>query len=73
MITIESQLRTWGRSLGLVIPKDAAIKEHLKDVDKIELIIIRRTSALKETFGKFKFKRTTDEILKESDEESWDE
>ncbi len=28
---------------------------------------------LKETFGKFKFSRPIEEILKESDEECWDE
>ncbi len=73
MITIESQLRNWGRSIGVVIPKEAIIKEHLTEGDIVKIIILKRSNALKETFGKFKFKRTTDEILKESDEESWDE
>ena len=73
MITIESQLRNWGRSIGVVIPKEAVIKEHLAEGDTVEIIILKKSNALKETFGKFKFKRTTDEILKESDEENWDE
>ena len=32
MLTIDAQLRTWGRSLGLVISKDAIIKENHDDV-----------------------------------------
>lgn len=32
-----------------------------------------KENLLKETFGTFKFSRSTDEILKESDEECWDE
>jgi len=73
MLTIDAQLRAWGRSLGIVVSKAAIIKENLREGDKVKLIILKRSNALKDTFGKFKFKRTTDEILKESDEESWDE
>ena len=73
MITVESTLREWGRSIGVVIPKEIIERENLKDGDSVKLIVIKKSNALKETFGKFKFKRTTDEILKESDEESWDE
>jgi len=32
-----------------------------------------KENPLKETFGTFKFSRSTDEILKEGDRESWDE
>ncbi len=73
MISVQSQLRNWGRSIGAVIPKEAVVKEHLKEGDKVELIIIKRSNALKETFGTIKLKRTTDAILKEGDKESWDE
>ena len=73
MITIETKLKGWGRSIGVIVPKEAVIKEHLKEGDKVELIISKKTNALRETFGKLKFKRTTDDILKEVDEESWDE
>ena len=73
MITVESTLREWGRSIGVVIPKEAIERENLKEGDKVEIIILKKSNALKETFGKFKFKKTTDEILRESDEEAWDE
>jgi len=73
MIEIKSQLREWGRSIGVVIPKDAVVSEHLEAGDTVELILLKKTNALKETFGTLKFKKTTDEILKEIKEESWDE
>ncbi|MFO8016081.1 MAG: AbrB/MazE/SpoVT family DNA-binding domain-containing protein [Candidatus Woesearchaeota archaeon] len=73
MIEVESQLRKWGRSMGVVIPKDAVIHEDLKTGDRIELLILKKSNALKETFNTLKFKRSTDEILKEVDEEGWNE
>lgn len=73
MITITSKLRSWGRSIGVVIPKEAVEREHLKQGDTVEMLIGRKSNVLAETFGTFKFKRSTDEILKEVDEESWDE
>lgn len=73
MIEIQSQVREWGRSIGVVIPKDAVVSEHLKAGDTVELLLLKKTNALKETFGTLKFKKTTDEILKEIKGESWDE
>ena len=73
MIEVESELRGWGRSIGVVIPKEIFVHEHLKEGDTIKMIILKKTNALKEAFGTFKFKQTTDEILKEIDEEGWHE
>ena len=42
MITIESKLREWGRSTGLVIPKEAIDREQLKNGDSVEIIIIKK-------------------------------
>ncbi len=73
MIEVESQLRNWGRSIGLVIPKEAIIKEHLKEGDTISLLILKKSNALHETFGIFKFKKDTQTLLNEADKENWDE
>ena len=73
MISVKVKVREWGRSLGVVLPKEAANEQGIKKDDTITLLIGKKSSALKETFGAFKFKRTTDEILKESDEEAWHE
>jgi len=73
MLEVESRLRAWGQSIGVVIPKGLIDRENLKEGDAVKLIVIKKTDALKETFGKFKLKRSTDEILKEIDEEGWNE
>ncbi|MDP3728579.1 MAG: AbrB/MazE/SpoVT family DNA-binding domain-containing protein [bacterium] len=50
MVTVQVQMRKWGQSLGVVIPKEIVSKDSLKEGEKIELIILKRTNALKETF-----------------------
>jgi len=73
MIETETQVKEWGRSVGVIIPKDATIKERIKVGDVVKLLIKKKTNPVKETFGILNFKRTTEEILKEVDAESWNE
>ena len=73
MIAIESELREWGRSLGVVVPKEAVLREQLRAGDTVKLIILKASNALNNTFGRLKLKHSTDEILKEIDETAWKE
>lgn len=73
MTTVQVQIRKWGQSLGLVIPKETVDKNSLSDGEKVDIIILKRTNALKETFGKVKFKRPIATILKEVDKEAWND
>ena len=73
MIEFESKLKQWGNSFGVIVPKQSLLREHLKEGDKVKLFILKSTDVLKKTFGTAKFKRTTSEILKEGDRQSWDE
>ena len=73
MIEVESKVRKWGRSFGVVIPKEKIKEEGIKENETIILLIGRKTNVLKETFGTLKLKRMTQEILDESDREDWDE
>lgn len=73
MIEVEAKVRKWGRSFGVVIPKEKIREEGIKENETIKLLIGKRTNVLRETFGTMKFKRTTQEILDESDREDWDE
>lgn len=65
-----AQVREWGSSLGIVIPKDIVQQDNLSNGDTV-FIVVRKTNALKDFFGKVKLKRSTDEILREIDEEGW--
>ena len=73
MIEVEAKVRKWGRSLGVVIPKEKIEKEGIKEDETIRLLIGKRTNVLKETFGTFKFKKSTDEMMQEIDRELWGE
>lgn len=73
MIEVESQIREWGRSLGVVIPKNAIINEKIKAGDIVKLLIKKKINPLKETFGTLKLKKSTEEILREVDEEGWND
>ena len=73
METVQVQLRKWGRSMGLVIPKATIEKGKFREGEEVEILVIKKSNALRETFGKLKLKRTTQEILDESDKECWDE
>ena len=44
-----------------------------KTIMEKEKQLIKSKNPLKKHFGSFKFKRTTEKILKEGDKESWDE
>ncbi len=69
----ELQVRKWGRSMGVVIPKTVAIQEHIKSGDTVKLLILKKSNPIKKTFGTFKFKKNTEQMLKEADEEAWNE
>lgn len=73
MVEIVAQVRKWGRSLGVIIPKEAREKANLKEGKKVKIIIQENTNPIRATFGILKMKRPTEQILKEVDEESWDE
>ena len=73
MLEVKVKVREWGSSLGVILPKEATKEEGIRKDDTITLLIGKKSNALKETFGKLKFKRSTEDILKESDKESWDE
>lgn len=73
MIETEAQVKEWGRSVGIVIPKDAVLRERIAVGDTVKILIKKKGNPLKETFGIIRFKRSTKEILKEIDKEGWDE
>jgi len=67
MMEIQTKLKQWGRSFGIVIPMEKIKEENLSEDDILEIRISKKTNPLKQTFGTFKFKKTTDELLEESD------
>jgi len=70
MIEYETKLRKWGNSIGLIIPKEDVKKEGLRDNEIVRAIIVpKKTVRVKDIFGKLKFKKSTEEIMKDVDKE----
>lgn len=68
MTELKTEVKKWGNSLGLVIPKWLAKKEGLKPNQKITVLLIKRTGILKKTFGSLRsWKIDTQKALDELD------
>ena len=69
MTVIETKVKRWGNSFGIVIPSEIVDKEGLKEEQKISIVVIKDGSrAMKETFGigKDKLKKTAQQIKNEA-------
>jgi len=74
MIEVKSKLRRWGNSFGIVIPLKAIIGEKVKEGDEVNVLLSKdKENVLKEIFGTFKFKKSTDKIMREIDKELYNE
>ena len=67
-MAIRTVMRKWGNSLGVVIPREEALKEGLHENDEVE-IVIRKGVDIRQLFGKYKFRDL--QSLKEELREGW--
>lgn len=73
MVELKAEIRKWGNSLGLIIPREFAKKEHLKPKQKVTVFLVKESNVLKDTFGTLKWKKLTRKIMDETDRELYDE
>jgi len=71
MIECETIARKWGNSLGFTLPKDTVKEGHIKENEKIKILIIKQNMTPKKTFGMFKgkLKKNTQKLKDEMREE----
>lgn len=68
MSVIETKVKRWGNSLGIIIPSEAVEMRNIKENQNISVIILEDSKrVLEETFGalKGKLKRSSQEIKDE--------
>ena len=53
MKKMESIVKEWGNSLGVIIPNDIAKNENIKAGDSIEIIVLKKNN-IKKAFGSLK-------------------
>ena len=75
MESVVTKAKKWGNSIGVIIPKEVAEREGIKEGNPVELMVRRPRNPIKETFGilKGKFKKSTDELMRETDKELYNE
>ncbi len=74
MIQIKTKLRKWGNSLGIVVPQIVIEKENTKEGDEVIILFKKENdNILEEMFGTFKFKKSVKELMKEVDEELYND
>ena len=74
MIEIKTKLRRWGNSFGVVVPLNKINQEDIKEGEEVFILIHKKKSnVLKETFGTFKFKKPVEQMMREIDEELYDD
>lgn len=76
MVSVQTRVRKWGNSLGIILPSLTVENERIKENDKINIIIIKNSgNILKETFGmlKGKLKKTGQEFKNESRRELYND
>lgn len=72
MPEVESRIRKWGNSFGVVIPNEVMKKEKLKEGQKVGILILKKADVLKRTFGTLKLKKSAQEIKDEIRAELYD-
>ena len=66
MIEIKTKAKEWGNSIGVIIPKEAVIEEGIKPNQEITLqISTKPITRGTDIFGKWKFKKSTNQLIKE--------
>ncbi|MBS3155874.1 hypothetical protein J4413_01415 [Candidatus Woesearchaeota archaeon] len=53
MLEFNAKIKKWGNSLGLIIPKDKIDLNSLNKDKEVHVIVLTKSSVLKETFGLF--------------------
>ncbi|MBS3077248.1 AbrB/MazE/SpoVT family DNA-binding domain-containing protein [Candidatus Pacearchaeota archaeon] len=73
MIEIKAKLRRWGNSFGIVVPQKAIEQTKAKEGDEITVLFKRDKPNLRKLFGAHKFSKPTEQLMKEMDEELYND
>ena len=74
MIEIKTKLRKWGNSFGIIVPLKAIEKTKVKEGDEVTVLLKKeKNNVLREMFGTHKFSKSTDQLMKEMDEELYED
>lgn len=61
--------KKWGNSVGLILPADFVKQQHIHPGEELVIQMKKKQNVLKELFGALPFKKSTEQLLKESRKE----
>lgn len=73
MIEVRVKLRRWGNSFGVVIPQKAVEQTNAGEGDDLTVFIKSEKPNLRKLFGSHKFSKPTQKLMKEMDEELYND
>ncbi len=73
MIEIKTKLRKWGNSFGVVVPLNKINQENLQEGQDIKVFLVREKVNLGRLFGSHKFKKPVEQMMREIDEELYND
>ena len=65
-----AKAKEWGNSLGIIIPREIANKEHIRANEEV-IVEIKRKNALREVFGSLKGWKINTQKLKDELRKEW--
>ena len=70
MMELKTKTKKWGNSIGILIPKEAIRKENIKPDQEITVLISAKPITKgKDIWGTMKFKKSTEELMREVDKD----
>ena len=73
MIELEGEFKKWGNSAGLRVSKKDLVKNKFRFNEKVRILVLPSKNVLRETFGTLKFKKSVEQIMRETDKELYNE
>ncbi|MDO8508050.1 MAG: AbrB/MazE/SpoVT family DNA-binding domain-containing protein [Nanoarchaeota archaeon] len=72
MVKIAAKVRKWGNSFGIIIPQEVIKRKGIREGEEIDAIVLKKSNVLRETFGTVKFKKSTEQMMRETDKGLYD-
>ena len=70
MMEVKVKTKKWGNSIGILIPKEAVRKENIKPDQEVTILVSSKPKTTgRDLFGKWKFKKPTEELMREVDKD----
>jgi antitoxin component of MazEF toxin-antitoxin module len=65
MAEFDAEIKEWGNSYGIIVPKEIIAQAKLKGQSKVHILLVPKNNVLARSFGKLKGWKLTGQELKD--------